>query len=203
MKRTILYGRVLVGCIVLLGFCAMSIAQEKSSADPVQEAMMTKMQQFATPAEGHKRLEVLIGSWKHTVKWRMSPQAPTEESQGTNENRWILGNRFVSQDVKGQMKEQPFEGVGITGYDNLRGEYSSVWLDTMGTGIMTATAQFNPAENTFQEQGSFSCPLTGEAHRAFRATWKIIDNDHYTYEMYMKDPSGKEFKNMEITYERL
>lgn len=90
----------------------------------------------------------------------------------------------------------------MTGYDNVRKEYNSVWLDNMGTGIMEASAQYNPATQTFMESGAFSCPMTGEKHKKFRAVWKIIDHDHYTYEMYTQGPGGKEFKSLEIDYQR-
>ena len=30
-----------------------------------------------------------------------------------------------------------------------------------------------------------------------------MNTNHYTYEMYTKDKDGKEFKRLEITYERL
>ena len=56
---------------------------------------------------------------------------------------------------------------------------------------------------TPNESGTFSCPMTGERSKTFHAVWKIVDNDHYTYDMYTNAKDGKEFKNMEITYERV
>ena len=47
------------------------------------------------------------------------------------------------------MMGQPFSGVGIDGYDNLRKKYVTTWIDTMGTGIFsmegTASAMERPS----------------------------------------------------------
>ncbi|MBI1871214.1 MAG: DUF1579 domain-containing protein [Chlamydiae bacterium] len=139
---------------------------------------------------------------KKEKKMKMDPSQPAQESKGISENHWIMGGRFLSQSAKGESMGQPFEGMGITGYDNVRGEYTSIWIDNMGTGIENATAQYDPATKTFSEKGSCSSPITGDKDKHFRAEWKIVDKDHYTYEMYTSGPDGKEFKNIEISYTR-
>jgi hypothetical protein len=175
-------------------------AAPAASAD---EAKMAKWKEAATPGEAHKRLEPLVGTWSHASTWWESPEAQPQKSQGTTEATWVLGNRFVQQVVRGEMMGQPFEGIGITGYDNVKQEYASVWLDNMSTGIMASSAQFDPATNSLMEQGTFSCPITGEKHMSFRSVLKIADANSHSYEMYMKDKDGKEFKSMEIQYTRV
>ena len=120
-----------------------------------------------------------------------------------DENKLIFGGRFLQQEAKGQAMGQPFEGIGITGYDNVRGEYTSVWLDNMGTGIMVGTLQYDSATKTYAGKGSFSCPITGEKNKAYRDVWKWVDQDNYTYEMYGTTPDGQEFKSLEISYKRV
>lgn len=133
----------------------------------------------------------------------MTPASKPQEMTGVNENKWIFGNRFIYEDVKGADPKMPFEGIGILGYDNAAEAYTTIWLDNMSTGIMTGTAQYDPKTQTFAEKGTFSCPLTPKQRRRYHAVCKIIDDNHYTYEMYMTDPaSGKEFKSMEISYTR-
>ena len=204
MRNSTLSLIAIAGVSVALGMGGLCAAEEQkpTTGDPAKDAMMAQWQQASTPGEGHKRLEPLVGNWQHTAKWQMDPSAAPEESQGTNENRWILGGRFLQQDFKGQMMGQPFEGLGIIGYDNMAGEYKSVWLDNMSTSLMTSTVQYDAASGAFNESGTFSCPMTGEKNKWYRAVLKITDNDHYTYEMYSKDKDGKEFKNMEIAYRR-
>ena len=164
--------------------------------------MMAKWQQNATPNENHKVLEPLIGNWSHAVKWRTKPDGEFTETTGNNINEWILGGRFLRQTVTGMNMGQPFEGLGITGYDNVKQEYNSVWMDSMGTGMMIATGKFDGATSTISETGTFSCPITGEKDMPFRSEWNITGPDGYTYAMYATTPEGTEYKAMEAFYTR-
>ncbi len=166
-----------------------------------QQAVMQKMMKLGAPGKHHQVLDMFVGKWNYTVESRMIPQAKPQIMKGTSENKWILGNRFIQEEVTGGEAAQPFQGIGLLGYDNIRQEYTSVWLDNMGTGMMEASAVYDPSTKTFAEKGTVSCPLTGEKHRKYRAIWKITDDNHYTYEMYM-EANGKEFKSLEINYER-
>ncbi len=73
----------------------------------------------------------------------------------------------------------------------------------MATGMMMGTGAFDAATKTLTDQGDFSCPMTGEAHRQFRTAWKVVDQNHNLYENYMRTPEGREFKSMEIHYTRV
>ncbi|HWP91425.1 MAG TPA: DUF1579 domain-containing protein [Thermodesulfobacteriota bacterium] len=175
-----------------------SVKQKTSQHD--HDAMMEKWKEYATPNENHKVLGALVGDWDYTVKWWMTPDGEPEVSTGTSEVEWIMGGRFIQYEVEGTSMGQPFEGLGITGYDNEKKQYRSVWIDNMGTGIMTASGSYDPNTKTITDQGTFSCPAEGE--KAFRAVTKIVDNNNFTYEWYMNGPDGKEFRAMEIVYTR-
>jgi hypothetical protein len=195
MRLQVIFGALLVS--TLSGAPARA---DQSQAD--KDAMMAKWQQSATPGEYHKKLEPFIGTWNHTVRWQMSPEEAPTESKGTNVNTWILGGRFLQQSTTGQALGQPFEGIGITGYDNVRQEYTSIWIDSMGTGMMQSTGQYDLQAQAINEAGTYSCPMTGNKQVASRGVWKLVDADHYTYEMYTPGPDGKEFRSMEIAYAR-
>ena len=36
-----------------------------------------------------------------------------------------------------------FEGMGVTGYDNLKGKYDTIWMDNMASGMMHGTGSFD------------------------------------------------------------
>ena len=189
--------------LALLNGAGFAAEENVSAADAEKQAKMAEMQKYTAPNENHKALEPLVGKWKSSVKFWMSNGTQPEVSEGTSENHWIMGGRFVEQDFKGTSMGQPFEGMGITGYDTIRGEYISLWLDNMATGIMVASAQFDAATNTLNQNGTMSCPLTMEKYRPIHSVWVVVDNDHNTYEAFMKDKDGNEYKAMEIAYERV
>ena len=171
--------------------------------DPAKQAAMEAMQRVGSPSEGHKALESFVGAWTYTAKWWMAPDAPAEVMTGTASNSLIFGGRFLKEDIRGTAEGQPpFEGLGFTGYDNIRNEYQTVWLDSMATGMMMGTGAFDAATQALTNQGSFSCPLTMATHPKFRAVWTVVDPNHTTYESYMSTPEGREFKAMDIRYTR-
>ena len=168
----------------------------------VDEEMMAKMQEYGAVNENHKVLENFIGSWDYAMKWWMGPDAPAEESTGTAEITSIMGGRFIDQMVSGMSMGQPYDGRGTLGYNNLTKEYTSTWIDNMGTGIMTSTASYDAAAKTMTETGSHSCPISPDGKKSFRAVTTFIDENTFTYEMYTSDENGNEFKTMEIAYNR-
>lgn len=200
--------RVVVGISFVLGIgTGLSQAEQAQTAqamDSEKQAAMEEMKRLGSPSEGHKALELFVGNWTYTAQFWMSPDAPAQSMTGTTTNTLIFGGRFLKQEVTGEAMEgfPPFEGLGFTGYDNIRQEYHSVWFDNMGTGIMVGTGEFDAATKSITEEGDFSCPMTGESHREFRAVWTVVDADHNTYESYMSSPDGQEFKAMELHYTR-
>jgi len=192
-----LFLSVLVFVLSFYSLALVSKAEEKTKNEN-QEAAMKKWQEYATPGDNHKLLEPFVGSWDYTVRWWMSPEAKAEESTGTSDVKWIIDGRFLEITAIGTTKEQPFKGMGITGYDNAEKKYKSVWIDNMGTGMMVANGTYDPSTKTFVEKGKFTNPVRGE--ESYRGVTKIINDDKYTYEMYTAGPDGKEFRNLEIVY---
>lgn len=169
------------------------------AAEAVLDPKMQEMMALAQPGEHHKVLEALAGNWNYTMQWWMSPEAQAQSSTGTSQNTWILGGRFLKQVVTGTHMGEPFEGINITGYDNVKGEYNSVWVDNVSTGMMTSSSQYDPVTKTFSEKGSFSCPMM-QGPISFRGSIALISSDQYTYSMFSQDKEGKEYKMMEIVY---
>lgn len=177
-------------------------AMDETSAD----AKMTEMMKWAQPGEGHQKLQPFVGKWRHTGTYKMTATAKPETIKGMNLNKWIMDGRYLQQQVKGNTLEgkPQFRGLGYIGYDNMKKSYTSVWLDNMGTSIMTSTATFNTSDKTFEESGTMACPVTGDKNRPFRAQWTLKNSNLYTYKVIMKDKeSGKEFTSMEIEYTRV
>lgn len=172
-----------------------------AAMEKMHQEMMTKWMEYSTPGEGHKALEPLVGNWDYTVSWWESPGSKPQKSTGTSEVKWIMGGRYLEQTAKGMSMGQEFRGMGIMGYDNMKKEYNGVWIDNMGTGMMTGTGSYDPAKKSFTENGSFSSPMEG-GEKSYRGVTTLINPDKYTYEMYVTGKDGKESRAMEIVYTR-
>jgi len=182
------------------GITDSTLADQKDGMDKMKAEAMAKWQAYATPGDGHKIMGQLEGNWDYSLKYWTSPNTPPEESTGTNDVKWILGNRFLEMNVQGTSMGQPFEGMGLLGYDNTKKEYTSTWIDTMGTGMMSATGSYDPGTKSITEVGNFTDPMLGE--QSFKGITKFVDTDNITYEMFISTPTGEEFRVMEINYTR-
>jgi hypothetical protein len=197
-----LFGKTLLISMILTNSLCLAEESKDAVMSPEQKEMQARMQEYASPNANHEVLKSLVGNWKAHVKFWMDPKEEAQESDGTSETALIMGGRFVEQSYHGSIMGQPFEGRAIYGYDNLRKEYTGLWLDNFATGIMVSAGKYDPAAKTLTEEGSMSYPITNDAHRWYKAVTTFTDVDHYTYESYMKDKDGKEFKGMIITYTR-
>ena len=189
-------------CILSFGTGA-ARAEEPAAMPADKDAAMKMMMERGSPNENHKVFEPLAGNWTYTGQFWMMPDSAPETMTGTSTNALIYGGRFLKEDVTGASANMPaFEGTGYLGYDNIRNEYQSTWMDNMMTGIMITSGHYDAAAKSITQEGTFSCPMTGETNRWVRSIWTVADNDHNVYESYSRTPDGKEFKSMELRYTR-
>jgi len=186
-------------CVVLTVSVAMA-KEKKHEKQMDPRAMMEMYQKLATPGEPHKLFATLAGSWTTTTKEWMEPGKPPTESTGPAEMKMLLNGRFLQQEFTGNMTGQPFSGIGIDGYDNLRKRYVTTWIDTMGTGIFQMEGTASADGKTITLKGQHDEP--GGGHMTHRAVWKIQDNNSQTFDLYGTHHRGREMKMIEISYSR-
>jgi hypothetical protein len=195
-----------ISSLVLTALCLMltvspTLAKDQKAKKPMDPlAMMELWKQAATPGEPHKLFATLVGSWTTTTKEWMEPGKPPMESTGTAESRMLMEGRFLHQEFQGQMMGQPFTGMSIDAYDNIRKKYVTIWIDTRGTGIFIMEGAGSADGKTITLKGSHA--EQGGGTMSHRAIWKIIDANHQLVEMYSSHHGEKEMKMMEITYAR-
>ena len=181
---------LLAGFAISAAAYAAEKQEKKAAAPPDEKAAMEAMQKAATPGEAHKKLDAVVGTFDTKVKMWMDPSKPPEESTGTSENKWVLGNRYVEMQYQGTMMGQPFSGLGYTGYDNVTKKYVGTWMDTMGTGIMNTSGQADKSGKTMKMTGSVADPVSGKMMK-MTEKMTVKDNDHHSFEMWGPGPDGK------------
>ena len=174
-----------------------------ATATSMTPDQMNEMLKLGSPSGSHKKLEAFVGQWNYIAKMWMDPKGQPMVTTGTSNNQWILGGRFLQAIAKGAAtKDFPaFEGMGLTGFDNIKQAYTSSWVDNMSTSTMEATASFDDKTNTLSEKGTMMCPME-KREKAFRSMWKVKNKNSYQYVSYMTGMDGKEYKAMEIEYSR-
>ena len=144
------------------------------------------------------------GTFKAEVKSWMQPGDGPAMSEGISVNTMILGGRFLMQDYKGSIDmgghSMPFEGHGLTGFDNMSEKYQSVWMDNFGTVMvyMSGTMKGNKMTLT----GTYTDPMSG-GESMMQGITTVKNDDIHIYEMWTTHGDSDEMvKMMEITYTR-
>ncbi len=194
---SILAAGLLAVCTVP-GFSA-DMAPEDMS--PEMQAMMQNFMAYQQTTARHEQLATLTGEWDAEITHWMTKDAPAQKSTGHATGEMTMGGRFLEQNYVGEWEGQEFIGRAVLGYDNIREIYTSIWYDNMGTGIAATSGSYDAEAKAIEQEGTLSCPMTNAA-RWYRSKTTFIDANHYTFETFVKDPDGKEYRSMLIEYTR-
>lgn len=198
-------------CAVLAGlvgtWVSMNVVADDAktpAAKPSAEEMQAMMEKMGAPAAEHAKLAKYAGNFTADVQMWMDPAAPPTQSTGKATNEMILGGRHLKQTFEGDMMGKPFHGIGFSGYDTLKKQWYSTWMDDMSTGFMfmESGVDTDAAGKTIKLSGEMMCPMTGKVEK-FRDVTTFIDDDTYKFEMWGPGMDGKEHKSMEIVYKRV
>ena len=191
---------VTLACLLI----SMSLVAQHDHGNSSPEEMKKMMEAYekaTSPGEAHRMLDSVVGTWDTVIRFYHAPGAPAQESTGTSENRWILGGRYMEQRFKGNAMGKPFEGLGYTGYDNMRKQYFGTWMDTMSTSIMSTTGGVEEGGRVWKFKGMMDDPLMNTSV-AVEELIRIESPDRHVMEMWQPAADGKLFKTMEIIYTR-
>ncbi|MFQ5430276.1 MAG: DUF1579 domain-containing protein [Phycisphaerae bacterium] len=177
------------------------ISDEKPGQSKAHEEMAAKWRAMNSPGPFHKNMDPMVGDWVAASKYSPAPGVPPEVNKGTCRNSWIMGGRFIKQEYRGKAMGEPFEGLGILGYDNMKKQYTSSWVDNMTTGIMADFGVCDESGKVFTFESTHPDPMTGKPVK-MKSVTRVVNKDKHVFEMFREGPDGKMFKNLEITYTR-
>ena len=189
-----------------LGLCsAASLGQAKQTPeqkeDKAAKAMAAEMA-LAGPAEEHRRLEALAGTWDREIKVWMNPGATPIAGKARSVGTMILGGRFLKIESKGTMGGFTVESLNIIGFDRRTKKYTQVGYDSTGTYYVTATGDYDPSQNAIITYGEDFDPVIGGTQK-YTFIIRFISPTKYVEEVIFKDDvhtHGKgDFKAVEIT----
>jgi len=192
--------RGLAGAVLVVAVTAR--AQEEAQPMPEmsaeEQAMMEAWQKAATPGPPHEMLAAMAGDWTFEGTFSMMPDQPPITSTGTVTRTMTLGGRVLVEKVTSSFMGQPFEGHGMTGYDNVTGTYWSTWMDNASTALMTSTGSCDQGRCEFT--ATVVDPMTGQPARMRMTSEQGPDSElHHAYEVA---EDGSERLTMELRYTR-
>ena len=165
--------------------------------------MMAAWASYAEVGPAHEALQERAGEWDATVKFWYAPGTPPEVSEASSTGEPIMGGRYILERFTSTMPDgSSFEGMGLTGYDNLRHRFVAMWIDTMSSGILTAeSTSYADDFSHIEFRGEAPDPVAGR-YKVQRSAEHWTDADTRVMEAWETGPDGSEMKVMEITYTR-
>ena len=191
---------LLFACAALSGA---ALAQGEKPGEPSHEEMMKVFEEMARPGPEHAMLGETAGRWNCQVKSWHDPKGDPEVSEGTDESEAIFGGRYIRSHFKGAMMGQPYEGLGVMGFDKGKKKFVGTWFDSMGTGILTYEGDYDAGKKELICRGSYTNPMTGTEDHC-RLVTRFENPDRHVFEFWGPNPEGGvESRWMEITYNRI
>ncbi|WET00683.1 DUF1579 domain-containing protein [Flavobacterium sp. YJ01] len=171
--------------------------EEPLIEEPVDSAAQMKAwQEYATPGNPHKMMADEVGTWNCDMTFWYEPNGKPEKANSVAVIRMILGGRYQESDYKGTMMGQPFEGKSTLAYNNASQEYTTTFIDNMGTGMMVAMGKYDESKKSMELKGEMVNPVNGKK-TPYREVYTIVDPKTRKMEMY-DVKNGSEYKSMEI-----
>ena len=164
------------------------------------EAMMAEMTRLGTPGEEHAMLAQSAGNWNVTGFYYMEPGAEPTPMDATAVRSTLLDGRVVEEVFTSSFMGMPFEGRLLQGYDNLKEEYWSIWLDNMSTWAWDSTGNYDESGNLVYDGMAYDA-VTPDG-RPTRMIVRDISADETQMRMYDLAPDGTAHLTMELNYTR-
>jgi hypothetical protein len=166
-----------------------------------QDAMKAYMEAIA-PNAHHEAFNHRVGEFAAVVKVWPAPGVEPVSSEGKSTYQLVLGGRFLTQQMEGQVMGMPFVGMGVNGFDKVKGKHTAYWVDSMGT--QAVYSEGDCSDHCMKEWYTFNIadPMSGEERKVKMVT-VIKSKDEHVFEWYQPGPDGEMYKSMEIAYTRV
>ncbi|PAM92813.1 hypothetical protein B4N84_22045 [Flavobacterium sp. IR1] len=151
---------------------------------------------YATPGEAHQLMADETGNWNCDMTFWREPNGKPEKEKAEVTIKMILGNRYQESNFKGTISGQPFEGKGTLAFNNTSKEYTTTFIDNMGTGMMVANGKLDDRTKSIEFKGVIINPVDGKK-TPYREIYTIVDPKTRKMEMFDVQ-NGEEYKSMEI-----
>jgi len=170
-----------------------------SGTEPVRVTSTSEWVAISKPGAAHQLLDPFAGEWDLKISHYSKPDVAPSVSRGTSKVSWILGDRFLQEDLTGEIDGEKFIGVGLMGYDNSKRKFTTVWVDNMNTAIADSEGDYSTEQHLFTFTSKIWDPLVGR-ERQSKSTVRLVSEDKYIFTSFDKAAYGEDVRVFEIEY---
>ncbi len=190
---------LLVGSLLLVGALGLVAGAAFSEDDPPmgEQELWAWMMEKGQPGERHQALAALCGTWDVDATFYM--ESGEMKSKGRATHAMVLGGRFLKMDYAGDMGGATFEGTGYLGFNNVRGEYESFWIDGMASHFSVMRGAPGEAAGTVTVLGEWQGPGTMRLPQKW--VWTLPVEGKARLQMYSRrSAEGEWLLEMDLKY---
>ncbi len=170
--------------------------------DALPKNVVDEVTRYTTPGSQHRELAALAGKWTARTRVWENPDAKPVEFSGDAEYKTILGGRFLELDSRATLNGKESHGIGIFGYDAFKEKYSYYYIHDAETQALVGLGDRDSTGTAITFAVAMDMPLTGERAKPIRAVLRRVSDDRHVFEMYERYIDDREWKVLEITYDR-
>ena len=174
----------------------------KAGEGALPKTVMEELTRYTTPGPQHRELAALAGQWTTNTRIWESPDAKSVDVPGSAAYRVILGGRFLELESRATMNGAESHGLGIYGYDAFKEKYSFYFIHDGETQALVGLGDRDSTGAAITFSLPMDMPSTGERAKPIRAVLRRVSADRHVFEMYEKYLDDREWKVVEITYNR-
>lgn len=195
--------------VVFFGVFTNSYAEKIAKSTPeieiLDDAIMEKLAQSEATSEEQQLLNSLAGKWYYELSYWNKNDAEAQISTGTAKNEIILGGKYLLSKTNLILnldgENIPYESWEMIGYDKSKRIFTSVRADSLHDGFVTGAGVYDEKLNVIEEKGVFK-DLLDAKERSYRSVLHFEEGRTYKRTFFIAGKSGKEFKAIEINFER-
>ncbi len=191
---------LVVMAIVALAISGLALAQERPAATPTPTAA-DAWAAYGSAGPEHAALARRVGSWEVTARTWSAPGATPREAMGSSEWQAILGGLFFEERFELKLPEGTYAARGIAGFDRIRNQYVSIWVDDSGTAILHSEGEADATGKVLTFASDSPDPVNGTFHK-IRTVETEVDADSWTMDAYRTGTDGREYRSAQFTYRR-
>jgi hypothetical protein len=168
-----------------------SLAQQPAAAS------LPASTRLALPGERHRWLEPLVGRWNVEMRVYVGPGQPPLVGKELRARRdWVLGGRYLREELEGVFAGNPSNRVATLGFNNLDERWELATVDTFEPGQMWYASQAIGTPTRFALHGESTeagmGPQPTGRKRELRFEFEIVGPDQNVQRIYVKYPAQPE-----------
>jgi hypothetical protein len=173
-----------------------------------QEGAVSASERLAQPGEKHAWLEPLIGNWSVEMLIYPGPgNAPIVIPGMSAKREWILGKRYLREELRGATADKPVMRVGTMGFNRLENRFELVTVDAYEPGQMIYAGREDAQPNSISVYGESTEAGMGKEptgrKRSLRFAFEIASKDANIQKIFVRYPGGEEFLFVEQRFTRV